>query len=520
MNRFRFSFALGFLFSIFLVVSSSLNAAAPQVKIRVAQYEKPIDFIMPKGGAWFSGTRKGVIQAGKTYRITGKIAEKAVKRFHLMVGSAAADKTEDLQEIENRFSARKTHRFYVGNPPADGMPDNRSVFIGVGIFNDIKEARKLQDQLSAENISSWVFNENIKPARGSLTLTQGGKSILVSNTAIELLARDHVVLKKVEHARGYSWHGFQDRNYAGRVFISWGVDDVIDCVEQLDLEKLIVGIVPSEISAKAMPAALQAQAVAARGEMLSKKGVRHLNEGYDFCSEQHCQVYKGLQTVDKYISENISCTRGLIMKNKEGKILDAVYGANCGGHSAANHMIWTSNPNPHLQGVSDIKTGKIPDLTDEVQVRKHILEPQPCWCAEPGVEGADKFRWQKTLTKEEWKKFEETAAVGKIREIGSFQREISGRIVGLKITGSASEKTVLKELPIRRIFGGLRSSCFIADWQKDKDGNIVGASFSGAGWGHGVGMCQTGAQSMAKAGRDFKTILLHYFPGVNLIRLY
>jgi SpoIID/LytB domain protein len=78
----------------------------------------------------------------------------------------------------------------------------------------------------------------------------------------------------------------------------------------------------------------------------------------------------------------------------------------------------------------------------------------------------------------------------------------------------------MKELTIRRLFNGLRSSCFIVDWNYDKQGFIVAADFEGAGWGHGVGMCQTGAQSMAANGKKFNEILLHYFPGAKLKSLY
>lgn len=517
----KLSVLLVFCVTLLLIgLQNPVVGAPPLVKIKVAQYADALELVMPEGGAWFSGKNSGKLLAGKTYRISGTMKNAASKRFHLMVGSAAANKEQLLVEMEAKFAAHKIHRFYVGKAPVDGFPDNRSVFIGVGIYDDEKLAREHQDRLAAQNISSWVFVENIKPAQGTLTLSLGKKKLVVTATDLQLLAKGHTVLKKAEFARGYSWHGFEDRKYASRLFISWGVENAIDCVEQLSLEKLIVGIVPSEISSKAPKSALQAQAVAARGEMLSKRGVRHLNEGFDFCSEQHCQVYKGLQSVDKYIDENISDTYGLIMQNHEGGILDAVYGANCGGHSAANHQIWTSNPDPHLQGVPDVRVEAAMDLTNEKVVTDFIVNPPQCWCSEPGIEGSDKFRWKKTLNAEEWKKVEAAAAVGKIKEIGGFVREISGRIVSVKLIGSDNEKTILKELPIRKLFGGLRSSCFAVTWSRDKAGFINGADFSGAGWGHGVGMCQTGAQSRAKAGQDFSTILLHYFPGAIIKKLY
>lgn len=518
MNRWFSAAFCAVLMMVFTV--STAAARIPPVKIRVAQYSEGLEFVMPAGGSWKAGKKSGKIKADLVYRIAGTMTAQSQRRYHLMVGSAGAQKEPQLAEIESRFKNYRTHRFLAGAAPAAGYPDNRVVFIGVGIFADEVEAKKLQDKLAADNISSWVFIENIRPAEGKLRLMLGKITICESDNGLLLDPLRHTILRKAEFARGYSWHGFEDRNFAGPLQISWGVDNQIDCIENTDLEKLLIGIVPSEISARAPAAAMQAQAVAARGEMLSKKGVRHLNEGCDFCSEQHCQVYKGLQKTDQAISACIKPTAGLLLQNHEGAILDAVYGANCGGHSSANQNIWTSNPDPHLQGVSDMVSVVGVDLTNEAEAVGFINNPPDCWCSVAGIEGADKFRWQKSLNGKDWQKVEEKAAVGRIREIGGFSREISGRIISLKITGTAGEKTVLKELPIRQLFGGLRSSFFSVSWQRDNDGYIVGGDFSGAGWGHGVGMCQTGAQSMAQAGKKFAEILGHYFPGAKLVRLY
>lgn len=514
--------ALLVLSAIFNLFSLSIGCAAeaPTVKIRVAQYEKSLELAMPEGGSWNAGRKTGRLLAGRAYTITGKMTAAARRRYHLMVGSGSAAEETQLQEIESRFTRWKTHRFHAGNPPVPGYPDNRIVFIGVGIFAGEEEARKLQDKLAADNLSSWVFIENLQPATGLLQLKLGKKIVAESNSGFRFNPEKHTVLHRAEFAKGYSWHGFEDRKYAGDILVQFGCDNLIDCVEITDLEKLLIGIVPSEISAKAPVGAMQAQAVAARGEMLSKKGVRHLNEGCDFCSEQHCQVYKGLQATDEAIGTTIKPTRGLVLQNHRGGILDAVYGANCGGHSSANQNIWTSNPDPHLQGSSDIVAATPVDLTDEAQACAFIENPPKCWCSIPGVEGADKFRWQKSLIAKDWQTVENKAGIGRIKEIGKFVREISGRIISVKLVGETGEKTVLKELPIRQLFGGLRSSFFKVAWQRDKNGFIIGGEFAGAGWGHGVGMCQTGAQSMAGAGHDFTAILLHYFPGAKLIGLY
>ncbi|MBU1106344.1 MAG: SpoIID/LytB domain-containing protein [Candidatus Riflebacteria bacterium] len=526
--------------ALFLATALPAAATPPSVKIRIAQYDKTIEFVMPKGGEWVSGDKKGKIQPDKTLRIEGHMSAPAVRRCHLMVGSAGINKPELLAEVESRFKQYTTHHFIAGHVPTAGYPDNRITFVGVGIFEDESKAKEQQNKLAAEGISSWIFYENINPAQGKLSLYQGKKKIATSEIGFELVPNASTKLKKAEFAKGFSWHGFADRQFAGRLFIGWSFENVIDCIEQTDLETLIIGIVPSEISSSAPESALQAQAVAARGEMLSKRGTRHYNEGFDFCSEQHCQVYKGIQSVDKTIGASIKNTFGQILENHEGGILDAVYSANCGGHSSSNDKIWVSNPDIHLQGVYDLSPAsateymalmakghkgqlKTPfklDLTDHKQAEAFILNPPKAWCSLPGVEGADKFRWQKSLSENDWKKVEAAAEVGRIRSIDEFIREVSGRIISIKIVGSSGEKTVLRELAIRKLFGMLRSSNFSVEWKRDKDGFIVGASFTGAGWGHGVGMCQTGAQSMAKAGHSFTQILLHYFPGAKLKKLY
>lgn len=495
---------------------------SPTVKIKVAQYERFIDFVLPEGGKWFSGDKSGAIPAGKKCRIEGKLTKPALKNFHLMVGSAHAADEKKHKEVLERFTAKgfKTHSFMVGRLPTKGFPDNRINFIGIGIYPIEAEAQKQLDRLAAENISSWVFVETLRPSEGKLKLKVGKKSITLNDPGIKLEGKKGVQLLKAEYAKGYSWHGFADRTYKSSIQVLWGSNDSLDCIEHTDLESLLVGIVPSEISSKAADGALQAQATAARGEMLAKFGTRHFNQGYDFCSEQHCQVYKGIQSCDEQISKAIKNTRGFVLLTSESGALDAVYSANCGGHSSANQNIWTSNANPHLQGVPDTISPQKLDLTDENKVKDYIRNPPACWCGIGGVEGSDKFRWKKELGGKKWKKIEENIGLGRIKSVDSFVRDVSGRIYSLKITGENGEKTIMKELTIRRLFDGLRSSCFIANWYRNKLKFIEGVKFEGAGWGHGVGMCQTGVQSMAAKGKPFQEILLHYFPGALLKKLY
>lgn len=517
------------LLAVAILGCSPLTAApVPVVKMKAAEYARGLECRLPGGGTWQLGEASGRIGGKDLISISGTISTLAKKRYHVMVESAPRREPDRLEAALRKWrsSGRPIHTFDAGkiSYAADGKTvtwDGRVVYIGVGMFDDRDAASKLVDELAATGSSSWILEEILAQSRGTLTLHINTKRVATGNGDLQLVPTDVVELKKVEHARGYAWHGFEDRSYRGPVTIRWGAQDALDTIFTTDLETILAGVVPSEISSKAVPAALQAQAVAARGEILSKMGLRHLGEGFDFCAEQHCQVYAGENDASRKLAPVIAKTRGALLRNAEGAIVDAVYAANCGGHGEPNHLVWTSPPDPQLKGVWDVR-GKPAnlDLSSEDNVSSFIRNPPQCWCGDTTVEGGDKFRWQKTLTPADWKKVEETAGIGKISDISGFERGPSGRLYKMTFTGETGSKTVMKELAIRKLFGGLRSACFIAKWKRDARGFIGGAEITGAGWGHGVGMCQTGAQAMAKAGKSFDQILSHYFPGGKIEKAY
>lgn len=514
--------------SVFTMLAATSFAKAPDIRMLVAQYENAVEFVMPEGGSWKAGqTSSGEIAPNVTYKILGKITLPAERKFHLMVATLDIMDDQGLLDAIEKYQRMhfKTHTIAVGEAPKMiGMPDNRVVHVGIACYNEKEKAEAHKSELAAKGIKTWIYIENIRPAMGNLTFVGnngGSHTIAGVDWGFTLTPNKTVILKNVEHSKGYSWHGFEDRTYKGKVFIYFGMDDLMDCIEYTNLEEVLIGVVPSEISAKAEKAAMEAQAVAARGEILSKKGLRHVRSGYDFCSEQHCQVYKGRLKNYETISEKIKGTYGkVLMMGNSTKILDAVYSSNCGGHSSAIQNIWIGEANPHLQGISDEKSPKKRDLTNETSVADYINNPPKSWCGTKGFEGADKYRWTKELTKEDWAKVEEKAAIGRIKSAEIMTRDVSGRICTMKLTGENADKTLMSELEIRQLFGGLRSSCFIVEFEADKEGYISAAKFKGAGFGHGVGMCQTGAQAMAAAGYSYELILEHYFPKARLIPLY
>ena len=526
----KLSLAGSLLAAFLLATTPTVEAKAPEIRLLVAQYANSVDFVMPHGGVWQLGNASsGEIKPGVVYRITGKVSMPARIKYHIMV------KTVDLMDETGLVDAMEeykkmgfqTHAISVGEAPkAIGMPDNRVVHLGINVFDDKEKAEQYKSELAGKGIKSWIYYENISKADGSLTLSSKGENIGGSfgggDEGFTLRSKDGTILKNVEHSKGYSWHGFDNRTYLGKLRIGFGMDDCLDCVEYTDLEEMLVGVVPSEISPKANQAAMEAQAVAARGEIMSKKGLRHVNSGYDYCCEQHCQVYKGYQQISTTVAGKIRNTIGKVLMMKDSnKILDAVYSSNCGGHTSASHNIWIGEANPHLMGVSDEKAPKVRDLTNEVIIKDFILNPPVSWCGMEGYEGANKYRWEKKLSAEEWGKALKKLDIGKLKSAEILKRDVSGRVCTMKLTGTLGTKTLISELEIRQTFGGLKSSCFVVSWTTDKKtGFITGAKFNGAGFGHGVGMCQTGAQAMGGSGYTYEMILEHYFPEARLIPLY
>ncbi|HNV71116.1 MAG TPA: SpoIID/LytB domain-containing protein, partial [Candidatus Ozemobacteraceae bacterium] len=399
--------------------------------------------------------------------------------------------------------------------------DGRVRMFAVGSYPRREPAQILVDELARGSQSSWILEEIRQPAQGRVQVLVNGDVVAETTGEVVIQPKETLTLAKVEFAKGFQWHGFADRTYRGALSVRWGGQNALDAVVSCDFELVLAGVVPAEISSKAATGALQAQAVAARGEILSKMGLRHCNEGFDTCAEQHCQVYAGDTAVARQIAPVIAPTRGLILQASDGAIVDAVYAANCGGHSEANHLVWTTSADPILAGQWDgPKPNPVLDLSREADVKKFIRTPPKSYCNDKTVEGGDKYRWKTPVLGAKWRKVEEAAGVGRIREIKDFARGVSGRLYKLTIVGESGTKTIMKELNIRKLFGMLRSACFIATWKRDKSGFVDGAVFEGAGWGHGVGMCQTGAQSLAKKGWPFQKILAHYFPGSRLVKTY
>ena len=288
---------------------------------------------------------------------------------------------------------------------------------------------------------------------------------------------------------------------------------------------------------------------------------------FDVCADDHCQRYQGLlRAGNANIRRAIEATRGLVLTDgPDGAICDTRFSKCCGGVSERFSACWADEDYAYLQPVRDyaclqtdednaaddgtpVTVGTIPDLSDEQTAREWILSSPKAFCntSDPALlstilnsydqETADFYRWRVEYTQEELSDLLHRRSgidFGSVLELRPLRRGASGRIIELLIRGTLQTVTVGKELEIRRWLSEshLYSSAFVVDTvyaEPASDGQDIRPGINaparfilhGAGWGHGVGLCQIGAAAMSARGCTFDRILAHYFRGSCLTRLY
>ncbi|MCG3171950.1 MAG: hypothetical protein GMKNLPBB_00091 [Myxococcota bacterium] len=331
-----------------------------------------------------------------------------------------------------------------------------------------------------------------------------------------------ITVKEVEYGRGYKWHSRQTRRFHGEIVVVVDPDGTLAVVNRAPLEQVLYGLVPSEIQSSAHPGALKAQAVTARGEVLAKIGNRHLAHPWHLCSEQHCQVYSGAGHEHPRTNAAVDATRGEVMF-RDNRVADAFYSSTCGGHTEHNDIVWAQQPDGATRGKPDlVADGSRFDIVHDGNVRAFIEEAPQSWCSVSSLAPKGRFRWSVSFPAADVNAMVQAVypEAGSVNDIQILGRGVSGRVTGVRLTGEHKTVDVQYELPVRRLFNNLNSGLFVVDIVRDANGKPVRFDFRGAGWGHGVGMCQMGAVGRAERGQDYKTILQHYYSGVQVLKIY
>lgn len=351
----------------------------------------------------------------------------------------------------------------------------------------------------------------------------------------------------------FHWERKEDQQFKG-VLRLIRENGAVRAVNRIAVEDYLVSVISSEMSATSSPELLKAHAVISRSwlyaQLNRKETVQNGTMGwktdgetvrwyaredhtlFDLCADDHCQRYQGLtRALNPNVEAAVEATRNLVLKN-DGEVCDARFSKCCGGVTERFSACWENVDYPYLAAFRDCEGGgPLPCLTTEEGAREWIENTPEAFCSQPSGEvlsqvlnnydreTPDFYRWQVCYTQEELSRLVcERSGIdfGTVEELQPVERGASGRIVRLRIVGTLCTEIVGKELEIRRWLSPshLYSSAFVVD--KNVVGGKVQFVLKGAGWGHGVGLCQIGAAVMGAKGYGFKEILAHYYPGALL----
>ncbi len=384
------------------------------------------------------------------------------------------------------------------------------------------EAEKLRQEIFDKHaVRGFVLSRLVERPWAELTVKADKVPLGLATSYVRLSSPlGTIQVDDIEFGRGYAWQGRENRSYHGEIYIVVSADGELAVVNVLPAEQLLEGVVPAEIYASAPHEALKAQAVAARNHLLSQLGRRHHDAPFHVCSEQHCQVYGGASREDPRTSAAVRATFGLALFHGE-RLVECAYSASCGGHTEDNDAVWGGPKDPALRGRPDFDEGEHPALSP-ANMEAWIAAIPKSYCAMAAAGKPSRIRWTKHLTADELAKLlaDRRARLGSLRDLVVEQRGPGGRIIALKLVGTRGHETVVHELPIRRLFGNLSSGAFVYKIERDPRGAIVAIRFDGAGWGHGVGMCQLGAIGRAETGHTYEQILGHYYNDATVVKLY
>ena len=341
----------------------------------------------------------------------------------------------------------------------------------------------------------------------------------------------------------------------------------ITAINLLSVEDYLISVISSEMKATSPLEFLKAHAVVSRSWLYAQMEKRRTLSGkeqsgffslikndteyvrwydredhtiFDVCADDHCQRYQGItKATQESVIQAVQATRGQVL-TYNGEVCDARFSKCCGGATEEFEACWEEKHFPYLETVRDTapeKSSILPDLTKEEEAEKWIRSNPRAFCNTQSKkilanilnnydqETTDFFRWKVRYTQEELAEIIRTQTrtdYGNILDLIPMQRGKSGRITRLKIVGSKKSMCIGKELEIRRTLSNthLFSSAFVVDKEEIKDEVPNAFILTGAGWWHGVGLCQIGAAVMGERGYKYDEILLHYYSGAEVEEMY
>lgn len=382
---------------------------------------------------------------------------------------------------------------------------------------------------------------------------------------------ERFILNNVRIGIEFHWEQEMQQCFEGALLIKTENHRLL-AINRIALERYLYSVIASEMNARAHTEFLKAHAVISRSWLLAQLGTntqtaqigpaapenhpesptapenwsdspaerirwyeREAHTQFDVCADDHCQRYQGLLEVDTpQVKTALSSTLGMVLCSGED-ICDARFSKCCGGLTESFESCWADTRLPYLVSKPDLIPA--PDRSSYADPEGFILGNPPSFCntgdkdileqvlKDYDFQTRDFFRWTVSYDVRELSDlFKQRSGLdlGLLSDLEALERGGSGRIVRLKVMGSKGSLIIGKELEIRRCLSKthLYSSAFVVDKVLDEQGKVRQFILHGAGWGHGVGLCQIGAAVMAEQGYKFEQILEHYYPNTQIKQLY
>lgn len=440
-------------------------------------------------------------------------------------------------------------------PSADSEMGKGLTMLRVGVFSTPMGKPRPRGSVSVRGTGSW---RALDPKTGRTVAAGAAEEVWVLGIArqkkgralVELRAPDGrsfkapgevVLIRPDDPFRGaVSFDSY--RPMRGDVEVAlWSRRRFLRLVSVVNLEDYTQGVVGAEMPSASPLEALKAQAVMARTHALhiKKLGRRHKKEGYDLCDEQHCQVYSGVRAENERTRAAVAGTRGRIVAYK-GRPAQVIYSSNCGGRTQSGEDVGWGHV-PYWPRVLDAPAPR-PAPDSPTALRRFLSDWPEAFCRPSGYVHAAHSRWARAVPAKELEaKLDRRYKTGKLKGLRVLRRAPSGHVNAMLVLGSRRSKRLDDEIEIRSMLGvgSLRSTLFTLDVEYRAEPTIAprrpkGAKpappapetlvpetfvFRGGGWGHGVGLCQSGAIGRAEAGQDWETIVRAYFADVELATL-
>ncbi len=443
--------------------------------------------------------------------------------------------------------------------------NNTEPTISVGIYEGRPVAAGILTGLFSINDSASARGEfRVEIQKDRLVMTDGsGKEIAQSEEiSCSPAAGGTFTLRDVVIGVQFHWERQEDQIFEGKLRFLLRQDGTITAINEISIEAYLKSVISSEMSAEAPIELLKAHAITSRSWLVAmlerEKKFKHVDtpsrrsretndeiirwydredhHDFDVCADDHCQRYQGVsKMISPVAAQAVEETHGVFLVYNNA-ICDARFSKACGGISEAFENAWEEAPVPYLRPISDSSINHA-WIASEPQAEQWILSSPEAYCNTTDgkilrqilpsfdQETTDFFRWKVDYRREELEEILLAKAginFGKLLDLIPVQRGPSGRIIKLKIIGSEKSIVVGKELEIRRWLSKshLYSSAFVVRAERDKNGVPIRFSLHGAGWGHGVGLCQIGAAVMAIKGFQADEIVTHYFQNAELRKLY